>query len=261
MSIYRTMFDKFNNIIEYIKFFNSWIKFKKIADKELLNRNTTYAEYTIANKKIIKKWIKITSNSLNDKITLKSLNYIANNHILSIKNLGYKLDNKATNILREAFIRLILCNQIPAPFSFASVLEKNSKVIDTNILISLSEHCLIICNYWINNPPNFLTKSELNELIVLSLFHDIFYFDDFINHDVRILKLFNPYIKSKIIKFIVGEHIDLIHTNTNKKNNIEKLIDEWKQIDSYYTSNNKVNKILPLNYFYDHIGSFMCKSI
>lgn len=38
MSIYRKMFDKFNNIIEYIKFFNSWIKFKKIADKELLNK-------------------------------------------------------------------------------------------------------------------------------------------------------------------------------------------------------------------------------
>ena len=56
-----------------------------------------------------------------------------------------------------------------------------------------------MANYWFNNPPLFINSSELDELIVLSLFHDIFYFDDFINHDVRILKLFNPYIKSKII--------------------------------------------------------------
>ena len=137
-----------------------------------------------------------------------------------------------------------------------------------------------MANHWINNPPSFLTKSELNELIVLSLFHDIFYFDDFINHDTRILELFNPYIKSKIIKLIVGTHVDLIpntNTHTNEKNPIEILIDEWTQMDWYYTSNiksnnksnnksnksnksnNKVNKILPLNYFYDHIGYLMSK--
>jgi len=46
-----------------------------------------------------------------------------------------------------------------------------------------------MANYWLYNPPPSLNKTELNELIVLSLFHDLYYYDDFINHDIRILNL------------------------------------------------------------------------
>ena len=46
-----------------------------------------------------------------------------------------------------------------------------------------------MANYWLYNPPSSLTKTELNELIVLSLFHDLYYYDDFINHHIRILNL------------------------------------------------------------------------
>lgn len=39
---------------------------------------------------------------------------------------------------------------------------------------------------------------ELEELVVLTLFHDVYYYDDFPHHDSRTLDLFKPYLRHTI---------------------------------------------------------------
>lgn len=125
-----------------------------------------------------------------------------------------------------------------------------------------------MASHWFRYPPSFLSPSEIDELIVLSLFHDIFYFDDFINHDKRILQLFQSYVHSDKVKKVVGEHLDLLpdnNINLVSKTPLEVLQYEWTQMDWYLTlttpllktDENKDSIFLPIKSFYDHIGRLM----
>jgi hypothetical protein len=123
-----------------------------------------------------------------------------------------------------------------------------------------------MATYWYRNPPNFFKPSELNELIVLSIFHDIFYFQDFVRHDEVLLELFEPYIHSEIVKEVIGSHLDLLpdEIDTEKDTQIEKFKKEWTQMDWYLTDTtfeNKADHILPLKFFYKHIGEFLTNKL
>jgi hypothetical protein len=287
-----------NYFLEYYKFLYEWTKFKELADKT--DKTDKINKINETNNKIIKQWFKIMIKCLDEKAKLNGLkNHInmitifVNDQILSIEKLEYKLSGKAQDILKKIFTRWLLYDQSPAPFSILSILREgrrreddcNSNLLinDRTKLITVSEHCLAMASYWLLNPPKFLTNDELNELIVLSLFHDIFYYDDFINHDIRILELFEPYIKSDIIKKVVGKHIDLVpsnsnctyitdttpttttNNNNNYKNKLDELICEWTQMDWYFSLKTQVDtdkikyRILPLNTFYSNIGYLMTK--
>jgi hypothetical protein len=273
--------------VEYPIFLDEWLKFKEIADKQLnpnkQNNQLNPNEYNIAKKKIIHHWLDIIKRCLTKKSINNHdiINTYVQNHISSIIKLGYNLDNRAIKILQKVFLRFLLYDQIPAPFSIISILRNKSTqstqlaqsaqstqtAESFNYPISVSVHCLLMANYWLYNPPISLNKNELDELIVLSLFHDLYYYDDFINHDIRILNLFEPYIKSDIIKKIIGTHVDLvpfdISTNNfnqlGKSDQFNKLTYEWTQIDWYYSLSIKNNMKLSIKDFYHHIGNLMTR--
>ena len=47
---------------------------------------------------------------------------------------------------------------------------------EAEIPVTVAEHCLQVATHWLRHPPGAYTVSELDELIVLSLFHDIHYY-------------------------------------------------------------------------------------
>lgn len=270
--------------IEYFKFLNDWANFKIFASEQIkltcARKNITICSseslnnFKIKNNEIVEKWLDITHKLLEKKHILD--NSFVNSQILNIELLGYELSETDKAIIGKGLNNYLLCNIFPAPFSITNILIEKQKrgcneitTDETTALITVSEHCLSMATYWYRHPPKFLTPRELTELIVLSIFHDIFYYEDFVRHDEIILELFKPYIQSDMIKEIIGTHIDFIpneyeHVNINITSK-EKLIEEWTKMDWYLTSTtlerkNKHNEhlhILPLEFFYKHIGDFL----
>jgi hypothetical protein len=267
--------------VEYPIFLDEWLKFKEIADNELNpNIQSNPNEYNIAKKKITNHWMVLIKKCLKRSLTNDMITTNINHHIFSIIKLGYNLDHKAIKILQKVFLRFLLYDQIPAPFSIISILRNQSAqstqyaqtdqfIGSFNYPISVSVHCLLMANYWLYNPPPSLNRTELNELIVLSLFHDLYYYDDFINHDIRILNLFEPYIKSDLIKKIIGNHVDLVPFNISTNFNqfkqsdqldqLDQLTYEWTQMDWYFSLSIKNNMKLSIKDFYHHIGNLMTR--
>jgi hypothetical protein len=100
----------------------------------------------------------------------------------------------------------------------------------------------------------------------MSLFHDIYYYEDFINHDIRIIDLFKSYIHSDNIKRIIGMHFDLVPINNPEyifNSPIEELTNKWTELDWYHTlkkpmyPTSKENEYLPIEAFYHIIGRVM----
>jgi len=280
--------------MDYISFLNEWLDFKELADEQVSNKQVSNKqsgllirnlEYKAMNAKVVRLWLEMVNRCIDKKAKLQNfknhtdlINLFVNKHISAIKGKGYKLNDGSLKILNHAFTRWFFCNQSPAPFSITSILREEKKrgcslikeadKKDATQFITVSQHCLAMASHWFRYPPSFLSPSEIDELIVLSLFHDIFYFDDFINHDKRILQLFQSYVHSDKVKKVVGEHLDLLPDNTINlvsKTPLEVLQYEWTQMDWYLTlttpllktDENKDSIFLPIKSFYDHIGRFM----
>jgi hypothetical protein len=282
--------------MDYISFLNEWLNFKELADEQVSNKQVSNKqsgllirnlEYKAMNAKVVRLWLEMVNRCIDKKAKLQNfknhtdlINLFVNKHISAIKDKGYKLNDGSLKILNHAFTRWFFCNQSPAPFSITSILREEKKrgcslikeadKKDATQFITVSQHCLAMASHWFRYPPSFLSPSEIDELIVLSLFHDIFYFDDFINHDKRILQLFQSYVHSDKVKKVVGEHLDLLpdnNINLVSKTPLEVLQYEWTQMDWYLTlttpllktDENKDSIFLPIKSFYDHIGRFMTR--
>jgi hypothetical protein len=280
--------------MDYISFLNEWLDFKELADELVSNKQVSNKqsgllirniEYKAMNAKVVRLWLEMVNRCIDKKAKLQNfknhtdlINLFVNKHISAIKDKAYKLNDDSLKILNHAFTRWFFCNQSPAPFSITSILReekrrgcsliKEADKKDATQFITVSQHCLAMASHWFRYPPSFLSPSEIDELIVLSLFHDIFYFDDFINHDKRILQLFQSYVHSDKVKKVVGEHLDLLpdnNINLVSKTPLEVLQYEWTQMDWYLTlttpllktDENKDSIFLPIKSFYDHIGRFM----
>ena len=270
--------------LEYFEFLEQWLDFKLFASEQIkltcARKNITICSsesinnFKIKNNEIVKKWLNLTHKLLDKKHIIDN-NFI-NTQILNIELLGYNLLETDKAIIGKAFDSYLLCNVFPAPFSIAGILiEKQKrgcneiKSDDITALITVSEHCLSMATYWYRHPPQFLTPRELTELIVLSIFHDIFYYQDFVRHDEMTLELFKPYIQSDMIKEVIGTHIDFIPNENEEENSkikpIDKLKQDWTKMDWYLTSTTLERKskenehlhILPLEFFYKHIGDFL----
>jgi hypothetical protein len=273
----------------YIVFLNEWLDYTNLIITKLKCKEKCEEvflnQYKNMHLKVTNLWQNIIYNCLDKQnisinITTRELvisNFV-NGHISSIEKIGYKLNNNSKDVLKEAFTKWFLCNQCPAPFSVISILHeekkrgcnliKDSDKKDATNLISVSEHCLAMATYWYNESPKSITSSELDELIIMSLFHDIYYYEDFINHDMHILDLFKSYIYSDNIKKIIGMHFDLVPVNNPKyifKSDIEELTNKWIELDWYYTlkkpmfPTSKKDEYLPIETFYDIIGRVMTK--
>lgn len=280
---------------DYISFLNEWLDYKELADEQVLNKCNKQScsqiknlEYKAKHSVIVRLWLEMVNKCIEEKAKLHNLtnhtdlvNLFVNKHISGIQEKGYKLNDNSLKILKHALTRWFFCNQSPAPFSITSILReekrrgcnliKEADKKDATQFITVSQHCLAMASHWFRYPPAFLSPSEVQELIVLSLFHDIFYYDDFTNHDKHILELFKSYIHSDNIKKVVGEHLDLLPfgqvPNFVSKAPLEALQYEWTQMDWYLTlttpllktDENKDSIFLPIKSFYDHIGKFMTR--
>jgi len=271
----------------YITFLNEWLDYTNFVIKRLKCKDTcselVLDQYKNMQLKITSLWQNIIYKCLDKQITSTNIttrdlvisNFVEG-HISSIEKLGYKLNNINKNVLKEAFTKWYLCNQCPAPFSVISILHeekkrgcnlmKDSDKKDASALISVAEHCLSMATYWYNESPKSITSLELDELIIMSLFHDIYYYEDFINHDIRIIDLFKSYIHSDNIKRIIGIHFDLVPIDNPEyvfNSPIEKLTNKWTELDWYYTlkkpmfPTSKENEYLPIETFYHIIGRVM----
>jgi len=272
--------------LEYFEFLKDWFDFKIYASEQIkltcARKNITVCSteainnFKISNNKIVEKWLNLTHKLLDKKYILD--NSFINTQILNIELLGYELSETDKAIIGKAIDSYLLCNVYPAPFSITTILIEKQKrgcheitSDELTTLITVSEHCLSMATYWYRHPPAFLTPRELTELIVLSIFHDIFYYEDFVRHDEMVLELFKPYIQSDMIKEIIGTHIDFTpneNEDENEPQNItskEKLKQEWTKMDWYLTSTTLEHKtkkhehkdILPFKFFYKHIGDFL----
>lgn len=196
----------------------------------------------------------------------------AQEHINAIESLSYCLDEAAKETLAQALERFYLCNIGPAPFSIHA-LENEEKISD-KITVTVAEHCLQMATHWLRHPPSFMTALELEELVVLTLFHDVYYYDDFPHHDARTLELFDKYLRFPIPKQIVGDHLTYSPVAHDQlisfsfDSDIETLQQEWVQMDWYLTMVNLKQKAdvskrqgdgvtLPLEFFHHALGRFL----
>merc|ERR1712057_80363 len=94
-----------------------------------------------------------------------------------------------------------ICDVGPAPFSIHSVEEmtKAGMAVD-ELCVTVSQHCLQMAMHWLRNPPDFLSVAELQELVVLALFHDVYYYDDFTNHDIAVVRDLEPFLLHEVPK-------------------------------------------------------------
>ena len=260
--------------INYISFLKHWTKYKILIDKTLINTNNPLINVKQLNQSIVENLTELIIQHLKLKSSLQfntGSEYVVHfiNTNIELIQKTHILSSHAIKLLQNIFFRFLFYDQIPAPFSIMSVLNKSDNDQISYKLISVSKHCLLMANHWLNNPPAFLTKSELNELIVISLFHDLFYYDYFAIHDKKIMNLIGSYIKSNLVRNIVGTHIDLFPNPIdcyNMSDPIQVLTYEWTQMDWYYSSNIKINQVdtnqlntnktLNLNDFISHIGTF-----
>lgn len=131
----------------------------------------------------------------------------AKSHVEAIIKLGYTLNEEEQAALSAALERFYLCDIGPAPFSAHEVADANLPECCSEVTVS--EHCLQMATHWVRHPPACFTIKELEELVVLSLFHDVYYYDDFVHHGSRALELLKPWVTSDTVAELIGDHIHL----------------------------------------------------
>jgi len=258
-------------------------QFKKVADCQVTPEKETgkrSMEFELLNEWMMQEWQKVVEEGLKDRAQKEGVadhmdlqKTFANAHISQICDLGYELDDTAKKALAAALERFYVCDIGPAPFSVHAVVndEKN----DNLKTVTVAEHCLQMATHWVRHPPKFFSGGELEELVVLALFHDVYYYDDFPNHDTRTLDLFRPWLKYDTPQQVVGHHLDLAPTPNKIKamqfdTPLEALQNEWVQMDWYLTMINMKQKgsvkhrigdgiTLPLEFFHHYLGRFLTK--
>ena len=128
-------------------------------------------------------------------------------HVSAIIKLGYALNEEEQMALSAALERFYLCDIGPAPFSAHEVADANLPECCSEVTVS--EHCLQMATHWVRHPPSCFTIKELEELVVMSLFHDVYYYDDFVHHGSRALELLRPWVTSHTVAGLIGGHIHL----------------------------------------------------
>lgn len=78
--------------------------------------------------------------------------------------------------LTQGLSRFYKCDIGPAPFSVAAVDQID--VNNADITLTVSEHCLQMATHFMRHPPRAMAVAELEELIVLALFHDVWYYGE-----------------------------------------------------------------------------------
>ena len=104
--------------------------------------------------------------------------------------------------------RLYICDVGPAPFSVHTVKDLG-KAVDDSACVTVANHCLQIATHWLRNPPEMFSVLELEEFVVLSLFHDVYYYDDFTYHDIRPIEDMKPFLRFTRPAEVVGGHLAL----------------------------------------------------
>jgi len=118
----------------------------------------------------------------------------AKSHIDAVMELGYPIGEEEQKAMAEALERFYICDIGPAPFSVHALLE-HEEDIDNELTVTVSEHCLQMATHWLRHPPAFFSVRELEELIVLTLFHDVWYYDDFCHHGKKTVDLLTPWVR------------------------------------------------------------------
>jgi len=195
-------------------------------------------------------------------------------HIAGIEAKGYTLDAAAKGCLGQVLQRFFICDVGPAPFSIHTA-EQLKDIKLNECTVTVSQHCLQMAMHWLRNPPEFLSVPELEELIVLALFHDVYYYDDFTHHGALAVQMLEPFLLHEIPKAVVGGHL---HLKPDKKaletmnfaSPLEALKQEWVQMDWYLTLVNVKHEatrtkrigdgvVAPLEFFHHHLGHFFTK--
>jgi hypothetical protein len=197
-------------------------------------------------------------------------------HIGGIQSKGFVLSDMAKKSLGEMLKRFYICDVGPAPFSIHSVEEMTKAGMDVDDLtVSVSQHCLQMAMHWLRNPPDFLNVGELEELVVLALFHDVYYYDDFTRHGILPVEQLEPFLLHEVPKSVVGGHLHRKPIKEALKTGrfaspVEALEQEWVQMDWYLTLVNVKHEatrakrvgdgvIAPLEFFHYHLGHFFTK--
>lgn len=94
-----------------------------------------------------------------------------NHHMTSIEGLGYSLASGDKIILEKALLRLFDCEQGPAPFSLIEVATRAHDSRNADDVITAACHMRAMATHWLRHPPECFSLPELEELVVLSLFH------------------------------------------------------------------------------------------
>jgi hypothetical protein len=216
-----------------------------------------------------------------------------NHHITSIEALKYELTAQDKAVLGSCLARFFQCDIGPAPFSLIDVAKRRYRNKSSEDVISCSAHMRAMATHWLRHPPQFFTIRELEELVVLSLFHDVYYFDDFVHHDSRILDDLNEYLlvtegntHSRAAE-LINSHLKISEDREEVQSllfcgnrtpsrvdpvdaQLEALKQEWVQVDWYLTTTggNVVGQqlahstfseglvCLPLAFFHHHLGRF-----
>jgi hypothetical protein len=94
-------------------------------------------------------------------------------HITSIEGLGYKFAPEDKKILTEALTRFFKCDVGPAPFSLIEVATRGYDNKNANDVITSAGHMRAMATHWLRHTPEYFSLRELEELVVLSLFHGL----------------------------------------------------------------------------------------
>jgi len=289
---------------ECASFIRRYSDFKPIADAvekaRRLGLPDPVADFNAQNEAMGQAWQDYVATNM--QITARSQGFssaeeltasFVNHHISSIEALKYELTEQDKAVLSACLARFYQCDVGPAPFSLIDVAKRRYRNNCSEDVISCSAHMRAMATHWLRHPPQFFTMRELEELVVLSLFHDVYYYDDFVHHDSRILKDLGAYLlvtegnaHSRAAALINShlkiseerEEVESLFFCGNKTPSradpvdaqLEALKQEWVQVDWYLstTAGSVVGQelahhtfsegivCLPLAFFHHHLGRF-----
>lgn len=231
-------------------FIDKWDSYKNLANEAVAKEKESSkeeiyppgSEIAIHSDAIQKLWLDFINKEMSRRaqdshVTVDELRKsFAKKHIDAIIKLGYSLNEEEQAALAAALERYYLCDIGPAPFSAHEVADANLPECCSEVTVS--EHCLQLATHWVRHPPSFFTIKELEELVVMSLFHDVYYYDDFVHHGARALALLKPWVTSNTVAELIGDHIHLecdeeAVQNLQFATPLDALKQEWVQMGKY----------------------------
>ncbi|CAD7923475.1 unnamed protein product [Amoebophrya sp. A120] len=180
------------------------------------------------------------ASSTLEHMVAKSQALFTDHHVARVKKLmdDRELAPKAELSLRAALTLFHWCTLLPAPFSTGALemlrkdragsrangsgrvqhqqpqhAEVETDMVSAEKLMSVAEHSLWLAEFWREQAENKeyiakLSPAEQDELTVLTLFHDVFYFADFPNHDWKGVMLILGQFSDDVLKRVEGRGVD-----------------------------------------------------